>query len=178
MIATERLVLRRWRAEDLAAFAAMSADAEVMRYFPAVLDRAGAAASVARHQDRWTQDGFGFGAIERRSDGAFLGLAGLARITRPGGLQGAVQLGWRLAREHWGKGYATEAARGWIGHGFEVLGLEEVIAFAASGNARSIAVMRRLGMAADPARDFDHPALPAGHPLRAHRVFVLRRSGA
>lgn len=179
-IETDRLVLRRWLPEDRAPFAALNADPAVMRFFPAPLTRPESDALIVRLEDRWRGDGIGFAAAERRADGAFVGMVGLSRVrfapTAP--LDGAVEVGWRLARAHWGEGYATEAARGWLAHGFGAMGLDEIVAFSVPENRASQAVMRRLGMARDPARDFDHPALPPGSRLRRHLVFALRRSGA
>jgi RimJ/RimL family protein N-acetyltransferase len=177
-IETERLLLRRWLPRDRAPFAALNADPAVMRHFPAPLTRQESDAVLVRLEDRWRNDGIGFAATERRSDGAFVGMVGLGRVrfapTAP--LDGAVEIGWRLAREHWGQGYATEAARAWLAHGFDTLGLDEIVAFTVPDNLPSQAVMLRLGMARDPARDFDHPALPLGSPLRRHFVFALRRT--
>ena len=172
MIETERLTLRRWQARDFAPFAALNADPEVRAYFPAVLSRAESDAQVARMEDGWARDGFSMAAAERRADGAFLGMVGLARVGFAP-FEGAVEIGWRLGREHWGQGYASEAARAWLGHGFGALGLEEIVAFTAEGNLRSQAVMRRIGMRHDPDRDFGHPALAEGHPIRAHRLFAI-----
>lgn len=173
VLATDRLLLRPWRAADLAPFAALCADPEVMRHFPGALARNAAAAVVARLQDRWREDGFGFGVIERHADGAFLGMAGLSRLAPTFPLAGAVEIGWRLARAHWGAGYATEAARAWAAFGFETLQLPEIVAFTVAQNRASQAVALRLGMRRDPARDFDHPALPEGHRLGRHLVFAL-----
>ena len=91
---------------------------------------------VARIEDRWAEDGIGFAVAERKGDGAFLGMVGLARV-RFAPLAGAVEVGWRLARAHWGKGYATEAARAWLGHGFGTLGLAEIVAFTVPANLAS-----------------------------------------
>ena len=104
-------------------------------------------------------------------------MVGLARLhfPLPGTAAGAAEAGWRLARAQWGQGYATEAAQGWIDWGFATLGLAEIVAMVVPGNARSQAVMRRLGMARDPSRDFDHPQLPPGDPLRPHWLFALPR---
>ena len=113
-------------------------------------------------------DGFCFAAVERKRDGAFVGMVGLARCDLDAPFCPCVEIGWRLPREHWGRGYATEAAAAWLDHGFGVLGLDEVVAFTDTGHARSLAVMRRLGMRHDPGRDFEHPAMPEGHPLRPH----------
>jgi RimJ/RimL family protein N-acetyltransferase len=177
MIETERLILRRWRLRDRVPFAALNADPAVMAHFPKVLTRAESDALVGRLEDRWAADGIGFAAVERKADGVFVGMVGLARIHFAGApLDGGVEVGWRLAREHWHQGYATEAARGWIAHGFEDLGLEEIVAFTVPANAASQAVMARLGMRADPARDFEHPALSEGHPLRLHVLYALART--
>jgi RimJ/RimL family protein N-acetyltransferase len=88
----------------------------------------------------------------------------------------AVEVGWRLARDAWGQGYATEAARAALSYGFDVLGLDAIVSFTATTNAPSIAVMQRLGMTRDPAEDFDHPAVPVGHPVRRHVLYRLARA--
>ena len=178
MIETDRMILRRWRRQDRPAFALLNADAEVMTHFPKTLTRIESDALVARLTDRWAADGIGFAVAERRSDGAFLGMVGLAVVhftTMDSPLDGAVEVGWRLAREHWGQGYATEAARAWLAYGFETMDLAEIIAFTAPANQRSQAVMRRLGMRHDPPRDFEHPALPPAHRLRRHLVYTIGR---
>jgi ribosomal-protein-alanine N-acetyltransferase len=174
MLETDRLILRRWDARDLAPFAALNADHEVMRYFPKALLRSESDAFVARLEDRWTSDGISIAVAERKGDAAFIGMVGLAHV-RFAPLEGAVEIGWRLARTHWGQGYATEAARGWLRHAFEAMGLAEVIAFTVPENLASQRVMERLGMRRDPGRDFEHPSLPEGHPLRPHVVFSIRR---
>lgn len=178
MIETERLILRPWRASDRAAFAALNADPEVMRHFPETLTREQTDGMIGRIQDRFAAHGFGFGAAERKSDGVLVGMVGLQRVAPELPCAPAVEVGWRLARAHWGQGYATEAARGWIDWGFATQGLPEIVAFVVPENRPSQAVMTRLGMVRDPARDFEHPALPEGHRLRPHWLFSLARPGA
>ncbi len=173
MIETGRLLLRRWEPRDRAPFARLNADPEVARYFVAPLDRAGSDAMVDRLEAGWREDGIGFAVAERRADGAFLGMVGLARV-HFAPFEDAVEVGWRLAREHWGQGYATEGARAWLDHGFATMGLEEIVSFTVPANLRSQAVMRRLGMQPDPARNFGHPAVPEGHPWRPHVFYALR----
>jgi RimJ/RimL family protein N-acetyltransferase len=91
--------------------------------------------------------------------------------------QGTIEIGWRLAPEYWGKGYATEAAEAWLAFGFETLGLDEIVSFAVAGNRRSTAVMERIGMKADPASDFDHPAIGDDYAhLRRHVTYRLSRA--
>ncbi len=174
-IETDRLSLRPWLARDLAPFAALNADPGVMTHFPAPLSRAESDALVTRLIERRARDGFGFSAVERKADGAFLGMVGLARVDFAP-LAPAVEVGWRLARAHWGQGFATEAAAGWLDHAFGPLGLAEVVAMAVPANTPSLAVMRRLGMTRDPARDFEHPLIREGHSLRPHVIFAVDRA--
>lgn len=175
MLETERLILRRWRAADRPAFEAMNADPEVMRHFPKLLTRADSAAMLGRIQDHFAEFGYGFGAVERKADRALVGMVGLARAGFDAPVCPAVEVGWRLARPHWGQGYATEAAAAWLAHGFGTLGLSDIVAFVVPANAASQAVMTRLGMRRDPARDFEHPGLPVGHRLRPHWLFAVER---
>jgi RimJ/RimL family protein N-acetyltransferase len=174
-LSTERLLLRQWRPGDREPFAAMNADPLVMEHFPAPLTRAESDALVDRIEARLEADGFGLWAAERRSDGAFLGFIGLARHDFPAHFAPCVEVGWRLAVDAWGHGYATEGAQAALAHGFETIGLDEIVSFTVPANVRSIRVMERLGMTRDPTDDFDHPRIPAGHPLR-HQV--LYRLGA
>ena len=176
MLETERLILRNWRPEDRRPFAAMNADPTVMD-FPGPLGRRESDAEIDDFLRRWRVDGYCFAAIERREDGAFLGMAGIARCDMDLPFCPCVEIGWRLARAHWGRGYATEAARGWLDHGLTTLGLDEIVAFTDPDNRRSLAVMERLGMRRDTGRDFEHPAVPAGHALRPHVLYSARRDG-
>ncbi|WP_269715306.1 GNAT family N-acetyltransferase [Caulobacter sp. NIBR2454] len=174
MIETERLILRPWRGADRAPFAALCADPEVMAHFPATLSREESDAVVDRLADHQALHGFCFFALERKEDGAFLGFTGLMTLKPENPLQPGVEIGWRLARQAWGAGYASEAARAAIEHGFEVLGLAEIVSFTATENLRSQAVMERIGMTRRAELDFDHPAVPEGHRLRPHVVYTTR----
>ena len=169
---TGRLVLRRWRAEDLPAFAALNADPEVMAHFPAALTREDSDALAARADAGLAERGWGLWAVEAvDSGGRFAGFTGLAVPRGELPFLPAVEVGWRLARWAWGRGYATEAATAALGVAFGPLGLDEVVSFTAVTNTRSQAVMRRLGMVRDLAGDFEHPAVPVGHPLRPHVLY-------
>jgi RimJ/RimL family protein N-acetyltransferase len=190
---TARLVLRAWRDEDLAPFAALNADPVVMEHFPAPLSRAESDAFGARVRSEMAERGFGLWAVELPGVAPFVGFTGLAvvrfdapfaRATAHAPRSGArrrpqanevIEIGWRLAREHWGRGYAPEAARAALAHGFGALGLAEIVSFTAVGNFRSRRVMEKIGMTHDPAGDFDHPSLPAGHRLRRHVLYRIRR---
>jgi RimJ/RimL family protein N-acetyltransferase len=168
-----RVCLRRWRREDRAAFAAMNSDARVMEYFRSSLSHADSDAMVDRVQKHFSQHGFGLWAIEVPGIAPFIGFAGLTWARFSAHFTPCVEVGWRLAFEHWGHGYATEAAGLALGYGFGTLALPEVVSFASATNQRSRAVMERLGMCRDPAEDFDYPGIPEGHPLRRHVLYRL-----
>ena len=172
---TGRLILRRWRDADRDPYAAMSADPAVMDWLDGTRSRAESDAQIDRFEAQLEQRGHGVLALERKADGAFLGFAALAVTDRPPPVPQGVEVGWRLARQVWGFGYATEAASALLVHGFEHLGLDEIVSFTAATNLRSQAVMRRIGLSRCPDLDFDHPAFAEGHPLRAHVVFAARR---
>lgn len=171
---TDRLILRTWRESDLEPFAALNADPAVMEHFARPLDRAESDAFVARIRAHFDREGFGFWAVEAPGVAPLVGLVGLARPSFQAPFTPCVEVGWRLARAHWGQGYATEAARAAIRDGFDRLGLDEIVAFTVPGNTRSRAVMERLGMTRSAADDFDHPMLPEGHPLRRHVLYRIR----
>lgn len=121
------------------------------------------------------EHGAGMWAAERKADGAFLGFIGLNRIAHDIPLKGQWELGWRLAAHSWGHGYATEGAIAARDHGLRAMALDRLVAYTASSNLPSMAVMRRIGMAPAPAEDFDHPAIAEGHPLSRHVVWEIRR---
>ena len=175
-IETARLVLRFWHDDDLENFAAMNADPRVLEHFPSVLTRAQSDASAARIRAHLETHGYGLWAVERRDCPGFIGFAGLAHVSFEAPFTPGVEIGWRLAFEHWGNGYATEAASTAVSAGFEQIGLEEIFAFTTPANVRSRRVMEKLGFSRNPAEDFAHPALPAGHPLQRHVLYRLRRS--
>ncbi len=173
---TARLRLRPPVAADLDDLAAMHADPEVMAHFRTPLDRAASDAFMAQMAAHRERHGFGAWTLERRSDGAVVGLAGLLVPTFDAPFTPCVEISWRLARPHWGKGYALEAAAAALAFGFDDLGLDRIVAFTVPANQRSWRLMERLWMRRDPADDFDHPNLPHGHPLRRHVLY--RRSSA
>ncbi len=176
-LATDRLVLRRWRESDLAPFAALNSDPVVMEHYPSPLSRAESDAMVARIEAHFAAHDFGLFAVEVRDTGEFIGYVGLWPTDFDAAFTPAVEVGWRLARTSWGHGFATEAARAAVVDGFERLGLDEIVSFTALLNERSWCVMERLGMRHDPADDFDHPKLPPGHRLERHVLYRLRRPG-
>lgn len=171
---TPRLALRRWRQRDRAPFAAMGADAEVMRYFPAPMSRAECDAAIDRWNAQLAERGWSNWAVERRDTGEFVGFVGLSMPRWPLPCTPCVEVGWRLRHEAWGHGFATEAAGACLRVGFERLGLDAIHAFTACINRPSIGVMERIGLR-DRHADFEHPALPVGHALRRHVLYGITR---
>jgi ribosomal-protein-alanine N-acetyltransferase len=172
---TERLVLRRWYADDRAPFAAMNADPQVMEHFPATLTRAASDAVVDRIEARFAQHGYGMWAVEVVGTAEFIGFTGLNPVTFDAPFTPAMEIGWRLARTAWGHGYATEAARAAVRFAFTDLDVAELVSFTATANLRSQAVMRRIDMTRDLAGDFDHPSVPEAHRVRRHVLYRLCR---
>jgi RimJ/RimL family protein N-acetyltransferase len=172
-LVTSRLKLRQWRDADLAPFAALNADPEVMRYFPATLTQAQSDELAGYVYDMIDRQGWGLWAVEVTEGPAFVGFVGLNRVTFDAHFTPAVEVGWRLARPFWGNGYATEAGAAALTFGFEQLDLPEIVSFTSPRNEPSVRVMRRLGMRHDAAGDFDHPRVAEGSPLRRHVLYRL-----
>jgi RimJ/RimL family protein N-acetyltransferase len=193
---TERLLLRRFRDEDRAPFAALNADPRVMEHFVTPLDRAASDAFVDRIEQRRDEHGYSLWAVEVVDEaapgagrsigvapgagrfigvapgaGRFIGYVGLWDATFDAPFTPTVEVGWRLAADAWGRGYATEAAIASVDDGFARVGLPEIVSFTAVDNDRSRAVMERIGLVRDPDGDFDHPSVPEGHPVRPHVLY-------
>lgn len=177
MIRTERLLLRRWRDADREPFAAMNADPAVVEHLQGPMSREGSDDFIDRIERHWDEHGWGLWAVEVPDVASFIGYVGLwpADYVEPG----MVEVGWRLAREHWGHGYATEAARAALEYGFTDVGLAEIVSFTVPQNERSWRVMERIGLVRDPGGDFDHPRVdPVVHPELVRHVFYrLSRDG-
>ena len=173
---TERLLMRRWRDADREPFAAMNSDPEVMRYFPAVMDREVSDQSVDRFEQRFEEQGFGLWALELLTTGEFIGFTGLNPM--PEGVPGAgdQEVGWRLARRAWHQGYATEAARTALDVALHGVGLPRVWSITAVLNVPSERVMQRLGM--ERVGVFDHPKIEVGHPIRPHVAYRIEADGS
>lgn len=171
---TPRLRLRQWSELDRAPFAALSADAVVMEFFPVLQRRASSDASIDLWQSQFASQGWSNWAVELRSSGEFIGFTGLSVPRRILPFSPCVEVGWRLAREHWGCGYATEAARAALDAGFRKIALAEIVSFTAISNVRSRAVMERIGMR-NTHEDFEHPGVPQGHALRLHCLYRITR---
>ncbi|MEX0810247.1 MAG: GNAT family N-acetyltransferase [Dongiaceae bacterium] len=172
---TDRLILRPWRYGDFEPFAAMNADPAVMEYLPDLLSRAESDALAGRILDGMTRRGWGLWAIEIPDAAPFIGFTGFAPVPFDARFTPAIEIGWRLARDFWGMGYATEAARAALQFGFETLPFDAFVSFTTEANARSRAVMTRIGLTHDPGEDFHHPLLFESHPLSAHVLYRITR---
>ena len=172
---TERLIIRNWRDADRPVFAAIVGNRQARIHQPGVVTRAESDAFIDRQIETILSTGCGFAVVERKADGAVIGDGGIRPVpdNLPFFRAGSFEIGWQLDPRYFGMGFATEAARGWLDHGFLELRLAEVVAYTATINTPSENVMQRIGMTRDPARDFDHPKLPKGHPLRPHIVYSI-----
>jgi len=172
-----RLRLRPWTDDDLAPFARLNADPRVMEYLPSVLTRDESDRLAARIRQGLSDHEFGMWAVEIPGAARFIGFVGLHAPVFDTHFTPCVEIGWRLAFDAWGQGYASEAAARALDYAFGLVGLDEVVAYTVPANRRSIAVMERLGMTRSPADDFLHPVLPEDHPLRPHVLYRVRRPG-
>jgi len=173
---TDRLLLRAWRPADRAPFAALNADPEVTEFLVTPLDRAESDALIERIEQRWREDGFAQFAVERLEDGAFIGFIGAAKL--PWAPDTVPEIGWRLARDAWGQGLATEGAREAMRFAFDTLLVPELVSYTTVTNERSRRVMAKLGLERiNPAAPYDflHPRIPEGHPLRPHVTYRRTR---
>jgi RimJ/RimL family protein N-acetyltransferase len=171
---TERLCLRQWLVEDYEPFAALNADPRVMEFFPALLDRAASDFMADYCHSLIAERGWGFWAVERKDTREFIGFVGLHTPAPELPFSPCVEIGWRLAYQHWRRGFATEAAKASLRIGFDTLGLSEIVSFTVPQNLRSRAVMERIGMH-NAHENFEHPLVPNGHPLRLHCLYRLSR---
>lgn len=177
ILETTRLIIRNWRQEDRDLFFEINSDPDVMAFFAFRRSRDESNAMMDLVSTMISETGLGFYCLELKETGEPLGFCGLAQTNlEPFFPHGTIEIGWRMARRHWGKGYASEAAGELLRHGFDTLELPEIVSFAVSDNHRSTAVMKRIGMMRDPARDFDHPRVPDTQPrLKPHVVYALNK---
>lgn len=175
MIETERLILRGWEDRDRAPFHALCSDPSVMAYIGPVQSRTESDAAIDRHMESIDHLGHGFWALEGREDGAFLGFCGLKAGPVNTPLEGEMEIGWRIRGDHWGKGYAREAANASLDWAWANTSATEIMAITVLANVRSWGLMERLGMTRVRSADFDHPTIPDGSPLKACITYSISR---
>jgi len=171
---TQRLLLRQWQDKDLPELARLNADPLVMKFYPNTLSTQKSNAIAEKLKALISDRGWGFWAVETLDDNIFIGFVGLHEPVYELPVNPCIEIGWRLAREHWGNGYATEAASASIKFGFEKLDLSEIYSFTSVANIKSRKVMERLKMT-DQKMNFKHPMIPEGSPLREHVLYKLNR---
>ena len=170
---TERIHLRRWEDDDRAPFARMNGDPMIMEYMPRPLTEADSNRLVDRFIQHYDKHGYGLYVLERKEDGAFMGFTGLQKVPFKAAFTPATEIAWRLDYAFWGKGYASEAAKAVLAHGFDAQGLDEIVAFTVHDNVRSIGVMENVGMSRVKGGAFDYPGMAKDHPLGS---FVLYKA--
>lgn len=175
-IETERLCLREWKSSDFVPFAMMNRSKRACEFLPKTLSTEESDSLAKRFIDHHAICGFAPYAVEEKQHHRFIGYVGLMIPTFEASFMPAVEIGWRLSPDYWGRGYASEAALSVLGEGFGALGLHEIVSFTVPQNQRSIRVMEKIGMVHDPDGDFMHPALPNGHPLSYHLLYRVIRS--
>ncbi|MGD2168756.1 MAG: GNAT family N-acetyltransferase [Chlamydiota bacterium] len=168
---TKRLLLRQWKESDLSLFANINSDRRVMEYFPSTLSKKESDSLAEKIQKELKEKEYGFWAIEVIGVAPFIGFVGLHYPDFQASFTPCIEIGWRLAYEHWGKGYAFEAASKVIDYAFNTLNLQELVSFTTVKNKRSRKLMEKLGMTHNPSDDFDHPKLQKNHPLRPHVLY-------
>jgi len=175
MIETKRLILRAWKESDLAPFARLNADPHAMEFMLKPLTRKESDAWVERMQAHLLQHGFAHHAVESKDGGKFIGSIGMSVSAYETPFSPFVEIGWRILPEFWNHGFATEGARAVLDHASKNLGLSEIVAFTVPMNLPSRRVMEKIGMVHDSTGDFDHPRVPAGHPLQRHVLYRWRK---
>jgi RimJ/RimL family protein N-acetyltransferase len=171
---TQRLILRRWQQADLEPFAQMNADPEVMEHYPSCLTKDESQLFIQRAEEKFETNGFGFWALELKENSQFIGFVGLNIPNFEAAFTPCVEIGWRLGRGYWGKGYASEGAKAALDYALAPARLKEILSWTYEGNLRSRKVMERIGMIHDPKEDFNHPSLSEGHPLSRHVLYRIK----
>lgn len=175
MIETERLLLRRWRDDDLATFFAINNDPKVIECLPGPLSENETNALIAKFRAHMAQHGFGLCACVLKTTGELIGFVGLNVPAFEAHFTPCVEIGWRLGSGRWGRGYATEAAQAVLEVGFNTYHLDEIVSFTVPHNVRSRNVMDKLGMTRHEEDDFLHPKLPETHSLCRHVLYRLTK---
>ena len=174
IIETERLILRTWKKEDAANFYQINQDPKVIEFLlPITMEQINDYILAKNTQQQ--QKGYSLWAVELKETGEMIGFIGLNYTDWPAHFTPAVEVGWRLASQHWGKGYAPEGAKAALDYGFNKMGLKEIVSFTVPANIRSIRVMEKIGLKRDLNGDFSHPKLPANHSLSHTILYRLTK---
>jgi len=173
---SERLLLREWVSSDEEPFMALNRDPHVMELFPNLLTPEESAQFITRSKNLLAEKKFGLWAVETQDSKEFIGFIGLNEPTWDAHFTPCIEIGWRLAKKFWGRGFATEGARRVLEYAFDDLKLQEVVSFTSPLNQRSIKVMEKIGMKRNRTEDFDHPKVEKGHRLERHVLYRLKQA--
>lgn len=176
IIETERLLLRNWKEEDAEPYYEMNQDAHFLEFLPDTISMQEAKEYIINTNKRIAENGFSFFAVEEKESGKLVGSLGLEKIEETFPFAPAIEIGWRLAFPHWGKGYATEVARSVLAYGFNHLGFREIVSYAVATNYPSLRIMEKIGMKRDLQGDFKHPHLPEDHRLSASVLYRMKKA--
>ena len=176
MITTKRLLLRHWTLKDLIPFYKINSHSQVCKYLPKQLTELESDELARKIIQKFDVQGFGMFALEEKENKEFIGFTGLNIPNFEAPFMPAIEIGWRLAVDYWGKGLATEAAFAVMEYAFFELNLSEIVSFTVPENIASQRVMQKIGMSHDPSSDFCHPDLPPNHRLSRHVLYRKRKS--
>ncbi|HWZ02893.1 MAG TPA: GNAT family N-acetyltransferase [Mucilaginibacter sp.] len=175
-IETSSLILREWIATDVQPYIALNQDKEVMEFFPSIKTADETIEQIQRISKHIEQHGYGFFAVERKDNGQFIGFTGLTHPGFEAEFTPCIEIGWRLSRENWGHGFATEAAKACLKFGFDNLGVDKIYSFTSVQNVRSEQVMKKIGMIKE--GYFEHPSIEDGHFLKRHVLYKIEKTEA
>ena len=170
---SDRLGFRNWRAADLDSFWTVNADEAVMEFFPSTWTQEKTAHFIEINTAHIQENGFGWFATELLSTGELIGFIGLKKFDMNNWFSPGIEIGWRLGKQHWNQGLATEGALACLAYGWNALGFEKVYSFTAKLNKRSARVMQKIGM--QHIGNFNHPKVAQGHILEPHVLYAIER---
>jgi len=174
-LCTERIILRQWEPSDYPLFAEMNASSDVMKYFPKTLNESESNDLASKLSNLISERGWGLWALEEKTSNTFIGVTGLHEPPKELSFSPATEIGWRLSKKYWGKGYVAEAAKKALEFAFEQLALAEIVSFTSVTNQNSQAVMKRINMA-NSHRNFMHPLVPDNSPLQEHVLYTISKN--
>lgn len=175
ILETKRLILRAWQKSDVESMFTINQDPKVMEYYPSLQDKAQTQRFIERINQHQNKHGFSLYVVELKSTGEMIGYVGLLRPDFEAHFTPTVEIGWRLASQFWGQGYATEAAKAVLHYAFTQINLTEIVSFTTKDNLKSRRVMQKIGLSHDPKDDFDHPNLDKKNPLCRHVLYRITK---
>lgn len=175
MLKTDRLIIRQWQESDITSLSKLNADKEALKYFPRTYTKQETIEFIEKMSDKISKQSYGFFALELRETKEFIGFTGLSNPSYKTPFTPCTEIGWRIHKQFWGKGYAPEAAKACLDYAFNELYLDEIVSFTASLNKPSMRVMEKIGMTRSIHEDFYHPLINKTDPLALHVLYRLKK---